>query len=181
MTEYGSQAGHSVEGAGTPPPRIRTLVLGVGNRLLTDEGTGVHVVEFLAREHPGHEDITYLDGGTLSFTLAGPIEDHDALVVVDAAQLMAAPGTIEVFLGEDMDRFLGRKKLSVHEVSLVDLMDIARLTDHLPAHRALVGIQPAAMGWGNDPTPVVAKAVPEAAARVLEIIRGWQAEARASL
>ena len=53
--------------------------------------------------------------------------------------------------------------------------------DHLPAHRALVGIQPAAMGWGNDPTPVVAKAVPEAAARVLEIIRGWQAEARTSL
>ena len=101
--------------------------------------------------------------------------------MVDAAQLMAAPGTIQVFVGEDMDRFLGRAKLSVHEVSLVDLMDIARLTDHLPARRALVGVQPAAMGWGNDPTPVVAKAVPEAAARVLEIIRGWQAEARPSL
>ena len=54
VTEDGSRTGRTVEGAGTPAPGMRTLVLGVGNRLLTDEGTGVHVVEFLAREHPGH-------------------------------------------------------------------------------------------------------------------------------
>jgi hydrogenase maturation protease len=160
---------------------LRTLVLGVGNRLLTDEGTGVHVVEFLVREHPEVEDVTYLDGGTLSFTLAGPIEEHDALVVVDAAHLGESPGTIRVFIGEDMDRFLGRAKLSVHEVSLVDLMDIARLTDHLPARRALIGVQPAELGWGSEPTAAVARAVPEVAARALELIRGWKAEAAASV
>lgn len=176
----------SVEaGAGEEPAArhtgVRTLVLGVGNRLLTDEGTGVHVVEFLAREYPDVDNVTYLDGGTLSFTLAGPIEDHDALVVVDSAQIGASPGTIRVFVGEDMDRFLGRAKLSVHEVSLVDLMDIARLTDHLPARRALIGVQPAELGWGSDPTPAVAQAVPEAAALALDIIRGWQAEAAASV
>ena len=159
--------------------RLKTLVLGVGNRLLTDEGTGVHVVERLMCDHPDLEDVTYLDGGTLSFTLAGPIEDHDALVVVDAAQLDAPPGTIQVFEGADMDRFLGRARLSVHEVSLVDLMDIARLTGHLPARRAIVGVQPAELGWGDQPSPAVAEALPLAAERVLALVRAWRAEAAA--
>jgi hydrogenase maturation protease len=167
-------------GADDPGGALRTLVLGVGNSLLTDEGTGVHVVAYLAREYPDLAGVTYLDGGTLSFTLAGPIEDHDALIVVDAAQLGAPPGTVRVFEGTEMDRFLGRAKLSVHEVSLVDLMDIARLTDHLPARRAIVGVQPAEVGWGSEPTPEVARAVPDAAERVLGLIRTWQAEAAAS-
>ena len=163
-----------------PGSVLKTLVLGVGNTLLTDEGIGVQVVEYLAREHPDLAGVTYLDGGTLSFTLAGPIEDHEALIVVDSAQLNAPPGTVQIYVGPEMDRFLGRAKLSVHEVSLVDLMDIARLTDHLPARRAIVGVQPAELGWGSEPTPQVARAIPEAAERVLGLIQIWKAEAAAS-
>jgi hydrogenase maturation protease len=153
---------------------LRILVLGVGNTLLTDEGTGVRVVEFLAREHAGLPGVTYLDGGTLSFTLAGPIEEADALIVVDAAELGAPPGTVRVFDGPAMDRFLGRAKLSVHEVSLVDLMDIARLTDRLPGRRALVGVQPAVLDWGDQPSPPVAGAIPKAAEAVIGLVRDWQ-------
>jgi hydrogenase maturation protease len=147
----------------------------VGNTLLTDEGTGVRVVELLMREHADLPGVTYLDGGTLSFTLAGPIEETDALIVVDAAELKAAPGTVRVFEGPDMDRFLGRAKLSVHEVSLVDLMDIARLTGHLPEPRALVAVQPAELGWGDAPSPPVAAAIPRAADAVLALLRSWRA------
>lgn len=43
----------------------------------------------------------------LSFTLAGPIEEAGSLIVIDATQLQAQPGTVRVFEGEDMDRFLG--------------------------------------------------------------------------
>jgi hydrogenase maturation protease len=163
---------------GRPP--VEVLVLGVGNRLLTDEGVGVHVVEYLAREHPGLAGLTCLDGGTLSFTLAGSIEDADALIVVDAADLAAPPGSLRVYQGAEMDRFLGRARLSVHEVSLVDLMDIARLTGHLPRYRALVGIQPAELGWGDQPSSTVAAAVPAAAAEVLALVRTWQGAAPAS-
>jgi len=41
-----------------------------------------------------------------------------------------------------MDEFLGRSKHSAHEVGLLDLMDIARITEHLPSNRAFIGIQP---------------------------------------
>jgi hydrogenase maturation protease len=154
---------------------LKALVLGVGNTLLTDEGTGVHVVEYLAREHGDLPGVTYLDGGTLSFTLAGPVEEADALVVVDAADLGGAPGTVRVFEGPEMDRFLGRPRLSVHEVSLVDLMDIARLTGHLPPRRALVGVQPERLDWGDRCSERVEVAIPIAAQAVLALLGGWNA------
>lgn len=155
---------------------MRTLVLGIGNTLLSDEGVGVHVIQAL-RDPPAvaDDDVDYLDGGTLSFTLAVPIEAADALIVVDAAQLRSEPGSLRVFLGEDMDRFLtGNRKASVHEVGLTDLMAIARLTDRWPARRALVAIQPEKLDWGETPTPRVAAAVPLACRRIRELIGAWR-------
>lgn len=154
---------------------MTTVVLGVGNTLLTDEGVGVHVVEQLRREHPDLEAVEYLDGGTLSFTLAGPMAEADQLIIIDAAELKAAPGTVTLFENQAMDDYLGRgKRRSVHEVSLLDLLAIAHLTDSLPPRRALIGIQPQALGWGDVPSPVVAAAIPRACAMTLDLIRKWQ-------
>lgn len=155
---------------------MRTLILGIGNTLLTDEGVGVHVVQFLATRHADEPDVTFLDGGTLSFTLAGDIADHDGLIVVDAARLDAPPGTVRCFEDEQMDRYLGRAQISVHEVGLSDLMDMARLSDTLPRRRALLGIQPAVLDWGDRPSPAVEPAVGEAARQALDLARRWRSE-----
>lgn len=152
----------------------RTLVLGMGNTLLRDDGAGVHAVRYL-RGHAGETpDAEFLDVGTLSFTLAGAIEDADRLIIIDAARMDRPPGTVQVFEGEDMDRFLQRnRRLSVHEVSLVDLLAIARLTGLLPERRALIGIEPQSFDWGETPTEPVAQAIPAASAAVLELIERW--------
>jgi hydrogenase maturation protease len=154
-------------------PERTTLVLGIGNTLLTDEGVGIHVVRHLMASHPGLPGVTYMDGGTLSFTLAVPIEEATNLIVVDAAQLHQPPGTLQVFVGEDMDRFLAAPRRSVHEVGLMDVMAIVRLTDRLPANRALIGVQPLSLDWGESPSIPVARAVPAAAAEVLRLIEDW--------
>lgn len=156
---------------------MRTLILGIGNTLLSDEGVGVHVIRHLAAEQPEEPDVTFLDGGTLSFTLAGDIADHDFLIVVDAARLDAPPGTVRCFEDQQMDRYLGRAQMSVHEVGLSDLMDMARLSDTLPRRRALVGIQPEILDLGDRPSPAVEPAVREAAQLVLDLVRRWRAEA----
>ena len=156
---------------------MRTLILGIGNTLLSDEGVGVHVIRHLAAEHPDEPDLTFLDGGTLSFTLAGDIADHDFLIVVDAARLDAPPGTVRCFEDQQMDRYLGRAQMSVHEVGLSDLMDMARLSDTLPRRRALVGIQPEILDLGDRPSPAVEPAIREAAQLVLDLVRRWRAEA----
>lgn len=150
-----------------------TLVLGIGNTLLTDEGAGVHALEYLRRRYPGLPGVHYLDGGTLSFTLAGEIEDADNLIVIDAAQLDAAPGEVRCLTGTEMDRFLGKGKCSVHEVGLADLMDIARLTGTFPQQRALIGIQPGTFGWGDAPSAPVGEAFPQVAVHFSRLIRQW--------
>jgi len=122
---------------------MKTLVLGIGNTLLTDEGIGIHVLRALEPELADRPDVTLLDGGTLSFTLAGPIGDADALIVVDAAQVKSKPGDWRLLEGEEMDAFLmGNRKASVHEVGLTDLRTIAILTGHWPEKRAMLAIQP---------------------------------------
>lgn len=150
---------------------MKTLVLGIGNTLLTDEGAGVHALEALRAVHPEQENVTYLDGGTLSFTLAGEVEQADNLIVIDAAQLKREPGTVACMTNQDMDDFLGSCKRSVHEVGLLDLLDIARLTDTLPEKRALVAIQPDIVDWGEQPTKPVADAIPVAVNHVIDLMQ----------
>jgi len=153
---------------------IETLILGIGNTLLTDEGAGIHVLDLLRDRHADAlTDVELLDGGTLSFSLLAWVGDCRNLIVLDAAQLAAPPGTVKVFDGADMDRFIGSVKRSPHEVSLLDLLDIARLTESLPPNRALIGIQPAVVDWGEKPGPEVSRALPLAAAAVLDQMAAW--------
>lgn len=155
---------------------FETLILGIGNTLLTDEGAGIHVLELLRREHADAlRDVELLDGGTLSFSLLAWVGDCQNLIVLDAAQLNAEPGTVKVFDGAEMDRFIGEVKRSPHEVSLLDLLDISRLTESLPPNRALIGIQPAVIDWGETPGPQVSAALPQAAAAVLAQMDVWAA------
>ena len=149
-----------------------TLVLGVGNILLADEGAGVHAMHYLEDNHDC-PDTSFLDGGTLSFTLAEDIANADNLIVFDAAKLGSAPGDVRVFEGAEVDAFLKSGRCSVHEVGFADLMDIARLEGTLPRHYALIGIQPEQFGWGDAPGQAVAKAIPHAAREAAALIERW--------
>jgi hydrogenase maturation protease len=158
-----------------------TLCLGVGNTLLKDEGAGVHAMHHLCSLRDWTDDVRFLDAGTLSFTLADDIADADSLLIFDAAQLGAEPGAVRVFEADAFDEFLVSGKRSVHEVGFADLMDIARLQDSLPANRALIGIQPADLGWGEQPGDAVAEALPRAARLAMDILDRWSAKTPAKV
>jgi len=101
--------------------------------------------------------------------------------VLDAAEFKAPPGTVKVLAGVEMDRFLGAARRSPHEVGLLDLFDIARLTESLPVNRALVGIQPKSIEWGMSPTPPVEAALALAVDETMKLIRVWQTQRRQSI
>lgn len=156
------------------PEAIPLLVLGVGNTLLTDDGVGPKVVETLKSRNLSDTSVEYLDGGTLSFTLLDDIKRCNALIVVDACELDAVPGTIRVFEGLDMDEHMRSGKRSVHEVALADLFDMARLQDCLPDQRALIGVQPDDLTWGLELSASVARSLDEACNHVDRLINGWR-------
>jgi len=153
---------------------MKTVVLGLGNTLMGDDGAGIHAVSRLNASWSGLGDVDFVDGGTLSFTLTDILAEADRLIVIDAAQLGAKPGTVEVFEDEGMDIFVRSGKCSsVHEVSLAEILDMLRLTGDLPVQRALVGIQPEKLDWDENLTPDIEKAVVFACGHATSLLEQW--------
>jgi hydrogenase maturation protease len=148
------------------------LVLGLGNRLLRDDAAGPLAVERLAASQTSSRAV-FRDGGTIGLHLLPEIEDADAFIAVDAAAFGAPPGTVCVFEGAEMDRQLGGRKRSAHEVALFDLMATALLNDRLPRRRALVAVEPLSTELGLEPTPAVAASIPQLCAEVQALVQRW--------
>ncbi len=150
------------------------LVLGLGNTLLTDEQVGVRVAEAVGRDPRAEAlGIRALDGGTMGLSLLVDMEDADAMVVIDAAYLQNSPGHVETFEGAAMDHFLRTRGRNPHDIGLDDMLDGLRLRNAVPEHRALVGVQPAHLGVGEEMTPDVAAAVPAAVEAVFRLAARW--------
>jgi hydrogenase maturation protease len=150
----------------------RTLVLGLGNVLLSDDGVGIHVLRALGEAETG-QHVALCDGGTVGLALLSEIEESGALIAIDAMEFDAEPGTVRTFCGPDMDRQLVGKKKTAHEVALADLIDAAQLSGRVPPRRALIAVQPASTEWGLEPTEAVIAAIPEARQAVLSLIEDW--------
>jgi hydrogenase maturation protease len=151
-----------------------SLVLGFGNVLLSDDGAGVQLVERL-RAELGSTGAQFIDAGTLSFSLLSYIEATESMLVIDAANIGGAPGTIGLFEGTAMDDFLtSARRRTVHEVGLIDLLDMARLGDCLPRRRALLCIQPGRIDWSEALSASVAEALPEAARQARALLWRWR-------
>jgi hydrogenase maturation protease len=158
-------------------PTAQTLLLGIGNSLLQDDGAGIHVIEALRDSAALAPSIRLRDGGTIGLALLADIEDCTALIAVDAMELGEAPGTVQTFTGPAMDAQLGGKKRTAHEVALADLLQAAELIGAKPVRRALVGIQPQSTEWGLLPTDPVQAAIPAACAAITSLLAEWQHDA----
>jgi hydrogenase maturation protease len=72
------------------------LVLGIGNRLMLDDGIGVYVVEELDKRNT-NPDIRYVIGETDTYFCLNQIRNASYTIIVDAACLSKEPGTISIF------------------------------------------------------------------------------------
>lgn len=158
------------------PDSANTIaVVGIGNSLLTDDGAGIHTLQHFSAENED-EDVYCLDGGTVGLALLDRLGGMKGIIALDAMILGKQPGAVTVLEGEDMDSHLRRQRGSVHELGLSDLLDALRLRGELPDKRAIIGIEPANMDWGMEPTDAVAAALPEASGHVMNLLRQWREE-----
>ncbi len=143
----------------------RTLVLGIGNTLLGDEGVGVAVVDQLTLEGglPGHVDL--LDGGTGSLVLLEPMREAGRMILVDATADGQPPGTVRRLEPRFSSEYPA--SLTAHDIGLRDLLDsFYMLGDEVPQVVLFaVSIEwPQDMRWGLSPE--VEAALPGIAAAV---------------
>lgn len=138
----------------------KTLVLGVGNLLLSDDGVGIHTIQRLQEAHTFPEEVQVVDGGTCGLDLLQFLEGIERLIVVDAAQLGKTPGTVVRLEGEQVPAYLALKT-SPHEIGLPELLFAAKLTNIYPSEVVVFGVQPESIETNLGMTPAVAARVDE--------------------
>jgi hydrogenase maturation protease len=153
-----------------------TLVLGLGNILLGDEGVGVRIIERLLEQVDFPEEVQVLDGGTLGLDLLPYLEDAARLLVVDAAQARKPPGTLIRLSGTEIPIFLDTSKVSPHQEGLQDLLAVAALKGTLPQEVVFLGVQVGSLGVSLELSPAVAVQVDPMVDRVLEELAQWGIE-----
>ena len=104
-----------------------TLVLGVGNLLLGDEGIGIHIVHRLWDMHLAPE-VEVVDGGTGSFELIEHFRDRTKVIIVDAVMADEKSGTILRFTPDEAD-LKWYASGTAHQLSLYELFHFVRQTD----------------------------------------------------
>jgi len=100
--------------------KSKTLVLGLGNVIMGDEGVGVHVVRALERlELPAN--VECLDGGTGGFVLLEPLQQADHIILIDATDDGNPQGTVT----RTTPRFSQDypPTLTAHDIGVKDLLD----------------------------------------------------------
>jgi len=145
-------------GGGTlPPPKV--LILGVGNILLRDDGFGVRLIQSL-EETAFPPNVQILEAGTVSHQLIPAFRSIDYLIVIDAVEAGDAPGSIFRFSPEDMN-FHSGQKLSLHQISLTDVLQMAALTGAKPK-TVIIAVQPKDVStWGLELSDEVRMAMPK--------------------
>jgi len=142
-----------------------TLVLGVGNLLMGDEGVGVHAARQLASE-PLPSTVEVLDGGTGGFHLLSLFKEYDPIILIDATQDGDPPGTVKLVKPNFASDF--PRTLSAPDIGLRDLLETAQLLGPLPTLYLITVSIGELQEMSVELSPSVSGAVEE----VLRIIHG---------
>jgi hydrogenase maturation protease len=155
---------HSESAAASHTRRCPTLVLGLGNILLRDEGVGVRVVQAL-EQAPLPPGVELLDGGTAGIDLLDALADRRKLVVIDALDGDLAPGTV---LRLAPDELAPREApgVSLHDLGLLETLVLARHLNAAPREVVIIGVKPGSVECGLELSAEIRRLVP----RIVELV-----------
>lgn len=153
-----------------PISKLKTLVLGLGNTILTDDGVGIHVVRAVATRCQW-DDVTFTEASVGGLRLLDVITGYERLVIIDAIQTTGGkPGDVYRLHPDDLQASLHSG--STHDLSLLGALALGRGLDmSLPDNEAIVIIAievEDVLTFGETCTPRVQAAIPRAVQMVLE-------------
>lgn len=148
-----------------------TVVIGLGNPLMGDDGFGLAALRRL-EENWYLEDVELVDGATWGMSLLPLIEDADRVILLDAVDAGVEPGAVVALERDRLPVYLTRK-LSPHQVDLQDVFAAAALRGRLPEDTVVIGVQPESVVLSLDLTPAVANATRAAASIAVARLRRW--------
>ena len=156
------------------PGAYDTLILGIGNILWADEGFGIRAVEALHARYAFPDNVRVMDGGTQGIFLLPWVRNARQLLILDAVDYGLPPATLKLIRGADVPRFMGAKKMSMHQTGFQEVLSTAELTDDLPENLVLIGVQPELLDdYGGSLRDSVKRQIPAALALARDVLDEW--------
>ena len=153
-------------------PVPETVVIGVGNPLMGDDGLGIAALELLRNGWRFEPHLNLLDGGTWGLNLLPHVEAARRVLFIDAIDIGGEPGTLVELEREDIPRFLARK-LSPHQIDVKEVLALSELRGTLPDEIVAVGLQPDSVEMRVSLSPVLASRVGDLVGRVIRRLEAW--------
>ena len=135
-----------------------TVIIGIGNILLQDDGVGVHVIKQLKSEK-SLSTIKLVDGGTSTLDMLGYFLDYKKVIVVDCLSAGLKPGTIYKIKPEDIKSYK-KENLSIHDVQILDVVEMANMMGKYP-EVVIFGIEPEKIAVDLEMTRTMISKIPE--------------------
>ena len=152
-------AGSGIESAGG-----KTVVIGLGNRYMKDDGIGIQVAEQLERSLGG--DVVVEECQSVDIGLLAKYGGASKIILVDASKSGFPPGTISKYgIAPSKTPLVSLE--GQHALQLHDMVDVANQAGLLSCPVTVVGVEPKDCGPGEGLTPELERAVPD----VIETVR----------
>ncbi len=120
----------------------RTLVLGLGNPLMADEGVGCRIVERFLAQVDKYPDIDFIDSGTDGMTILHLIANRKKVILIDCAYMGTKPGTIRKFTPDDVQTVKKLAHQSLHEADILKILTMSKQLGQYPEEVIIFGIEP---------------------------------------
>ena len=158
----------------------KTLVIGIGNILMSDDGIGPKVVNSLLVKYRVPRCIEVIDGGTQGLNLLQYFDDVKDLIIVDAVvSRNKRPGEIVKIAREEIGPELTRH-MSVHDIGFVDVMSALKLLGKMPGRMVLIGMVPAKMEFGYGLSEIVEGKLESLTGEIVKQLTTWNIEGECS-
>ncbi len=150
---------------------MRTLIVGIGNELLEDEGVGIHAVRLLSSEDFG-EHVQVVEAGTAILDLLPYLADAERLIILDAMKAQECSGSIyRVELASCSQKPV---IASMHGFDIFRVMALAGCNQ--TPEVVVYGVEPHSTGWSMELTSRVQSALPELldyVRREIKMMKPW--------
>jgi len=153
----------------------RTLVMGLGNRIMTDDGAGLVALDRFRARYRTPPTVEYLDGGTLGLDLLCYMEGFENILIADCLTSGREPGEV-VRVEADRIETTFERCLSPHQMGLRDLIGVLRLQGRLPPRMTVVGIEGHDLDVGEALSPPVEAAMERAVDMMADVLGSWGVE-----
>lgn len=129
-----------------------TIVIGLGNLIMTDEGIGCTIVGHFSAHSDDWPGIEFIDGGTGGMNLLHMLAGRKKVVIIDCAKMSEEPGTMKRFAPDQVKSIKQLSHYSLHEVDILKVIQMAEQLGSSPEEVIIYGIEPEKIEFGRGLT-----------------------------